>query len=61
MGEHGQGDVSHPAGAAADLAQDTPRFALAEGRVLGTGPTPGHARRHARRHGADTPTTARLV
>ncbi|MFI2610979.1 hypothetical protein [Kitasatospora sp. NPDC018619] len=36
-------------------------LALADGRVLGTGPTPGRARRDARRHGADTPTTARLV
>ncbi|MEV7603077.1 hypothetical protein AB0O91_37485 [Kitasatospora sp. NPDC089797] len=31
----------------------------ADGRVLGTGPTPGRARRDARLRGADTPTTAR--
>ncbi|WP_316529578.1 hypothetical protein [Kitasatospora brasiliensis] len=36
-------------------------LALADGRVLGIGPTPGQARRDARRNGAATPTTARLL
>ncbi|RGD56504.1 hypothetical protein DR950_00690 [Kitasatospora xanthocidica] len=58
--------VGHePAAAlAAPVPDGTPPgtwLALADGRVLGAGPTPGHARRDARRHGTDTPTTARLV
>ncbi|MFJ9770286.1 hypothetical protein ACIRVF_03475 [Kitasatospora sp. NPDC101157] len=36
-------------------------LALAGGRVLGSGPTPGRARRDARRNGEVTPTTARMV
>ncbi|MER7673717.1 hypothetical protein ABTY61_35360 [Kitasatospora sp. NPDC096128] len=36
-------------------------LALGDGRVLGTGATPGRARRDAGRRGADTPTTARMV
>ncbi|MFE3501819.1 hypothetical protein [Kitasatospora sp. NPDC059160] len=36
-------------------------LALGAGRVLGTGPTPGLARRDARRQGADAPTTARML
>ncbi|MFJ9610086.1 hypothetical protein ACIRS1_27465 [Kitasatospora sp. NPDC101176] len=36
-------------------------LALADGRVLGTGPTPGRARREARVRGEDAPTTARMV
>ncbi|MFH9352152.1 hypothetical protein [Kitasatospora sp. NPDC017646] len=48
----------------ATIPDDTPPgtwLALADGRVLGSGPTPGRARRDARRNGSDRPTTARMV